>query len=84
MIGIGKDENFIGSDIPAIIEHTKKAVYLEACQKLQTGLIGNLKEAREQFLSIVDWKDSKEKSAVCEKHIRELEEKEKRKQEERL
>ena len=29
LIGVGKDENYIGSDIPAIIEHTKKAVYLE-------------------------------------------------------
>lgn len=29
LIGIGEGENFIASDIPAIIEHTKKAVYLE-------------------------------------------------------
>jgi len=29
IIGLGEGENFIGSDIPAIIEHTKKAVYLD-------------------------------------------------------
>lgn len=29
IVGLGEGENFIGSDIPAIIEHTKKAVYLE-------------------------------------------------------
>lgn len=29
VVGIGEGENFIGSDIPAIIEHTKKAVYLD-------------------------------------------------------
>lgn len=29
IVGIGEGENFIGSDIPAIIEHTKKAVYLD-------------------------------------------------------
>ena len=29
LIGVGEGENFIASDIPAIIEHTKKAVYLD-------------------------------------------------------
>lgn len=29
IIGIGEGENFIGSDIPAIIEYTKKAVYMD-------------------------------------------------------
>ncbi|MEA2036177.1 MAG: glutamine--fructose-6-phosphate transaminase (isomerizing) [Nanoarchaeota archaeon] len=29
IIGIGKDENFISSDVPAILEHTKKVIYLE-------------------------------------------------------
>ncbi len=28
VIGVGQDENFIASDIPAIIEYTKKAIYL--------------------------------------------------------
>ncbi len=27
-IGLGKNENFIASDVPAIIEHTKKVIYL--------------------------------------------------------
>ena len=29
LIGVGEGENFIASDIPAIIEHTKKAIYLD-------------------------------------------------------
>lgn len=29
LIGVGEDENLIASDIPAIIEHTKKAIYLD-------------------------------------------------------
>ncbi|MDD3593125.1 MAG: glutamine--fructose-6-phosphate transaminase (isomerizing) [Candidatus Gastranaerophilales bacterium] len=29
LIGVGEGENFVASDIPAIIEHTKKAIYLD-------------------------------------------------------
>jgi len=29
LIGLGENENFIASDIPAFIEHTKKAIYLD-------------------------------------------------------
>ena len=29
LIGVGEEENFFASDVPAIIKHTKKAVYLE-------------------------------------------------------
>lgn len=29
LIGVGENENFIASDIPAFIEHTKKAIYLD-------------------------------------------------------
>ncbi len=32
LIGVGDGENFIASDIPAIIEHTKKAIYLDDSQ----------------------------------------------------
>jgi len=29
IVGVGKDENFISSDVPAILEHTKKVIYLD-------------------------------------------------------
>src|SRR3989338_5248407 len=29
IIGIGEDENFIASDVPAILKHTKKVIYLD-------------------------------------------------------
>ncbi|MFA6990360.1 MAG: glutamine--fructose-6-phosphate transaminase (isomerizing), partial [Candidatus Gastranaerophilaceae bacterium] len=29
IIGVGENENFIASDVPALIEYTKKAIYLE-------------------------------------------------------
>ncbi|MBL7056445.1 glutamine--fructose-6-phosphate transaminase (isomerizing) [Candidatus Woesearchaeota archaeon] len=29
IIGLGKDENFIASDVPAILKHTNKVIYLE-------------------------------------------------------
>lgn len=29
LIGVGEGENYVASDVPAIIEHTKKAIYLE-------------------------------------------------------
>ncbi|MGB2599299.1 MAG: glutamine--fructose-6-phosphate transaminase (isomerizing) [Candidatus Omnitrophota bacterium] len=29
ILGVGKGENFIASDIPAVLEYTKKAIYLE-------------------------------------------------------
>ena len=32
VIGLGKDENFIASDIPAIMEHTRDVVFLESRQ----------------------------------------------------
>jgi len=29
VIGVGKNENFVASDVPAILEHTKKVIYLD-------------------------------------------------------
>lgn len=32
VIGLGEDENFLASDIPAILEHTRKVIFLESRQ----------------------------------------------------
>lgn len=32
VLGLGKDENFIASDIPAILEHTRRLIFLESRQ----------------------------------------------------
>ena len=32
VIGLGEGENFIASDIPAILEHTRKVIFLESRQ----------------------------------------------------
>ncbi|MDP2940450.1 MAG: glutamine--fructose-6-phosphate transaminase (isomerizing) [Candidatus Omnitrophota bacterium] len=47
IIGLGKNENFIASDVPAILEHTKKVIFLEdkqvACLTKDKISIFNLK-----------------------------------------
>ena len=58
IIGVGEGENFIASDIPAIIEYTKKAIYLNDNQVAEikkdsiriTDLEGNLLENKVEFL----------------------------------
>jgi glucosamine--fructose-6-phosphate aminotransferase (isomerizing) len=32
VIGVGEGENFVASDLPAILEHTRRVIFLESCQ----------------------------------------------------
>jgi glucosamine--fructose-6-phosphate aminotransferase (isomerizing) len=32
VLGLGEGENFIASDIPAILDHTRRVIFLESCQ----------------------------------------------------
>lgn len=58
IIGVGEGENFIASDIPAIIEYTKKAIYLNDNQVAEvkkdsvkiTDLEGNILENKIEML----------------------------------
>jgi len=59
VIGIGEKEMFIASDLPAILEHTRRVVFLESCQMaivMATGLAvqtleGKPVKYREQVVS---------------------------------
>lgn len=60
VIGEGKNENFIASDIPAILEHTKNFYFLNDGQtayitnNLITFYNSNLKEVKNE-LKVIDW-----------------------------
>lgn len=60
LIGIGEDEFFIASDVPAIIEHTKKALYLNddeivTLTKEKITLINNENIELEQKIEVLPW-----------------------------
>lgn len=60
VIGVGKGENFISSDVPAILEHTKKVVYLdnEEVAILSNGrveIFGLSGDKKDKKVDDIDW-----------------------------
>ena len=60
LIGVGENEYFIGSDVPAIIDHTNKAVYLEDnhVATLHTDFLGIMDAERniiQPHIEILPW-----------------------------
>ena len=60
ILGIGKNENFIASDVPAILDQTKKVVYLKDGEiAARVGIIIQLREvAADRIASRAKWRDT--------------------------
>ena len=60
IIGIGKDENFIASDVPAILEHTKKVIYLDdgevaVLSKSKVEVFDLMGKKKEKKIEQIEW-----------------------------
>lgn len=65
LIGVGKDEYFVASDISAILAHTKKVVYLEDGERAvitQSGyVVKSGKTVQKKEISDVEWSEKEAK-----------------------
>jgi len=80
IIGIGEGENFIASDVPAILRHTKKVIYLEDGEialltKFKAEVFGPDGKARKKNVDIIKWSlDSAQKSGFSHFMLKEIHE----------
>lgn len=69
LIGVGKDEYFVASDISAILAHTKKVVYLEDGERAvitQGGyVVKSGKAVQKKEVSDVEWSEKEAKRGGC-------------------
>jgi len=80
IVGIGKGENFIASDVPAILRHTKKVIYLEDGEialltKFNVEVFGSDGKVRKKNIDIIKWSlDSAQKSGFGHFMLKEIHE----------
>jgi len=60
VIGLGEEENFIASDVPAILKHTKKVIYLEngemaVLTKDNVSIYNELGQLMENKIETIEW-----------------------------
>jgi len=80
VIGLGEEENFIASDVPAILKHTKKVIYLEngemaVLTKDNVSIYNGLGQLMDNKIETIEWDiESAEKGGYPHFTIKEINE----------